>query len=651
MSSSTRRRPDRRGRAAAALAVVAVAGALGLAGRAGAAPAVDVLAVQPAAGEVTLVAGVTPAPAAALPAEAFGVTDAAGAAVPATVAPVLAGDLATALVLDTSSAGTDALQAGINGAASFLLQLPDGARTLVVTDGGPPTLLAPLTAGASTAIAAVNAVRPGGERQTGAALQVALDGLPAVPGRPRVLLLHTGATDAGGEPAAALAARMRAAGVLLAVVATGQDQRYWAQAAEETGGVLVPARGSGALGAFDRLAGELRGRYAVTVPRPALLPATLRLSVRADAGTASTPVEVRAEAAPLPAAPADRGWWPALLILAAVVVVAAGLAVLLLRRVRTLPRPGRSGSAGVSAGSPQPISAGSSAAGSTRAAGTSERRSRSVALPRPRRPLDSDSPFPPTTDDWPLPGPATNGERPTSAGSRPPHHLPPPSAPLPRRTPGATSPPVQPTIPAAPSAAVPADDPTANRTAANRTTPAPGTARPADDRATDAGASQDDQATAGGGGGGVGADPGVDERAYQRLDAEIGRAAADVARGRLDAAHAVAKMAFAARGRLDLLDRVIDSERRLTGADLGASPSPAAVLTLLTAARRIVAGEVALVGPAGVRVEQCTRVGPDGRPRHILRLTGRDRLVRECRTAGELARHVDLASLTPDSPA
>ncbi len=94
---------------------------------------------------------------------------------------------------------------------------------------------------------------------------------------------------------------------------------------------------------------------------------------------------------------------------------------------------------------------------------------------------------------------------------------------------------------------------------------------------------------------------------------------------------------------------MIHTERMLTGADLGASPSPDAVLSLLTAARRIVAGEVALVGPAGVRVEQDTRVGPDGRPRHILRLTGRDRLVRECRTTGELARHVDLTSLTPDS--
>jgi hypothetical protein len=93
---------------------------------------------------------------------------------------------------------------------------------------------------------------------------------------------------------------------------------------------------------------------------------------------------------------------------------------------------------------------------------------------------------------------------------------------------------------------------------------------------------------------------------------------------------------------------VIATERVLSGAALGDLPSSAAVLSLLTAARRIVAGEVALVGPAGIRVEQGTRIGPDGRPRHILRLTGRDRLVRECRTAGELARHVDLASLTPE---
>ncbi len=64
-----------------------------------------------------------------------------------TAEPVLSGELTTGLVLDTSDAGAAALQGGVNGAANFLLQLPDGARTLVVADGGPPTVLAPLSPG------------------------------------------------------------------------------------------------------------------------------------------------------------------------------------------------------------------------------------------------------------------------------------------------------------------------------------------------------------------------------------------------------------------------------------------------------------------------------------------------------------------------
>ncbi len=347
MSSSSRRRPDRRWWAAAALTAAAVTGALGLAAPAGAAPTLAVVAVQPAGDEVTLVAAVTPVPGAALPAGDFRLSDAGGGTVAATAAPVLSGELATALVLDTSEAGAAALQGGVNGAASFLLQLPDGARTLVVADGGPATLLAPLTPGATTAIAAMNAVRPGGDRETGSAVQVALDGLPAVRGRPRVLLLHTGAADAGGEPAAALAGRLRAAGVLLAVVATGPDQRYWAQVAADTGGVLVSGRGAATLGAFDRVAGVLRGRYAVTFPRPAVLPATMRLSVRVDDQTASAPAVVPVQpvvSAPVPGEREPGGgsgarWWLVLLVVL-VVAGAAGSVLLVRRRAGTPVRSG-----------------------------------------------------------------------------------------------------------------------------------------------------------------------------------------------------------------------------------------------------------------------------------------------------------------------
>ena len=585
MSSSSRRRPDRRWWAAAALTAATVAGALGLAAPAGAAPTLAVVAVQPAGDDVTLVAAVTPVPGAALPAGDFRLSDAGGDTVAATAAPVLSGELATALVLDTSEAGAAALQGGVNGAASFLLQLPDGARTLVVADGGPATLLAPLTPGATTAIAAMNAVRPGGDRETGSAVQVALDGLPAVRGRPRVLLLHTGAADAGGEPAAALAGRLRAAGVLLAVVATGPDQRYWAQVAADTGGVLVSGRGAATLGAFDRVAGVLRGRYAVTFPRPAVLPATMRLSVRVDDQTASAPAVVPVQpvvSAPVPGEREPGGgsgarWWLVLLVVL-VVAGAAGSVLLLRRRAGTPVRR--------EPDEPEP-----------------------AALPHPR------------------PAPAADLEE----------ELTPPLPPLPRRRPGASTaiPPLAPTpAPTPPLPPTPAPTPLPPPPAA-RTDPAPAApaTEPARPGPTAAAAAPLD----------------LDREPYERLDAQVGDAAEQVVAGRLDTAHAVARIAFAARGRLELLDRVIETERRLAGANLGGGPSSDAVLGLLTAARRIVAGEVALVGPAGVRVEQGTRIGPDGRPRHVLRLTGRDRLVLECRTAGELARHVDLASLTPDS--
>jgi hypothetical protein len=72
-----------------------------------------------------------------------------------------------------------------------------------------------------------------------------------------------------------------------------------------------------------------------------------------------------------------------------------------------------------------------------------------------------------------------------------------------------------------------------------------------------------------------------------------------------------------------------------------AAPSEV-VLKLLTTARRVVAGEVALVGPKGVRVEQASSG---------LRLIHPDRTTRECRSANELARHVDLSTLSVDAPA
>ena len=135
--------------------------------------------------------------------------------------------------------------------------------------------------------------------------------------------------------------------------------------------------------------------------------------------------------------------------------------------------------------------------------------------------------------------------------------------------------------------------------------------------------------------------PAADARAYTRLYDETDRVAAAVAESRMEFRHAVAKIALAAPGRLDLLDRVIETERRLAGVQMGASAPSEVTLKLLTTARRVVSGEVALVGPTGERVEQASS---------MLRLTHPDRTTREYRSANELARHLDLDTLSVDAP-
>ena len=135
--------------------------------------------------------------------------------------------------------------------------------------------------------------------------------------------------------------------------------------------------------------------------------------------------------------------------------------------------------------------------------------------------------------------------------------------------------------------------------------------------------------------------PAADARAYSRLYDETDRVATAVAEGRMEFRHAVAKIAMAAPGRVDLLDRVIETERRMAGIQIGAAAPSEVTLKLLTTARRVVAGEVALVGPTGVRVEQASSG---------LRLIHPDRTTREYRSANELARHLDLDTLSVDAP-
>jgi hypothetical protein len=125
-------------------------------------------------------------------------------------------------------------------------------------------------------------VRSGGARSTAAALDLAVAQLRSSGTDPRLVVLYTGAFDVGGEPAAAIAERMRAAGVLLTVVcpstgtsAEDAEPGFWAAAAADTGGVAVSAGPAEVIAAFDQAASALGRRYLVTTPAPARLPATV----------------------------------------------------------------------------------------------------------------------------------------------------------------------------------------------------------------------------------------------------------------------------------------------------------------------------------------------------------------------------------------
>ncbi len=275
---------------------------------------------------------------------------------PVTAVPLLSERLALAAVVDASREAGAVLQPGISGVVDLVLGAPAGLRAALVADTGPPVVVTPLGSDPAALLDGLSALRPGGDRQTVAALDLAARQLPPEAGSPRLVVLHTGAADAPGRSAADLAAGLSAAGIVLGVVATGTDggpvPPYWAAAAAATGGTAVSVRETEAVAGFTRLTTALRTRYVVTVPAPARLPADATVRVEAPGGPFTAAVTLPAPPAPpagvgpvpppgaAPDSAPDAGAGPG-----AGLGVAAGLAMLVLvvvgvavRGRRTAPR-------------------------------------------------------------------------------------------------------------------------------------------------------------------------------------------------------------------------------------------------------------------------------------------------------------------------
>jgi hypothetical protein len=297
----------------------------------------DIVAVvpSPADEQVTVVADVRPPVHAPVRPEDFSVKVGGSPVLPTRAVRVFSDQLATGLVVDASGPGGAALQAGLSGAANFLLQTPAGTSTAVVADTTPPAVVSPLRSGATDALLALSAVEPRGGRSTTDALSLVVRELTAAPAGPRLVVLYTSAPDAGGEAAADLAERLAGADALLAVVTTGADKRYWSQVTGATGGILVAAQPSAVIAAFDQVAEALRARYLVTLLTPGQLPARVSVRVATAAGTLTADAIV--PAARPAGTPGDDGTdlgWLLVLGIGFVTIVAAAGTLFLARRIQ-----------------------------------------------------------------------------------------------------------------------------------------------------------------------------------------------------------------------------------------------------------------------------------------------------------------------------
>jgi hypothetical protein len=590
----------------------------------------DILTVETSTADrqVTVVADVRPAAATPIGSEAFSVT-AGGVRLPTRVEPVLSDQLAAGLVIDGSSRGAATLHAGVNGPANFLLQLPVSARVAAVADTSPPAVLAPLAVGAKDALSALDALQPHGERNTSQALTAALRQLPVTPGEPRLVLLFTGATDPGGEAATDLAERLRDTHALLAVVSTAADNTYWSRVTAATGGVLVAPQASDLISAFESLLDSLRTRYLLTFPTPEQLPARVSVRVNTAAGTVSADAFVAAGSTPDGRAGAGDPSLPIPALIAALVLLLCAGAVLRARsaaRSRSADRPPTVDRRRRSSAKPSPPPV-RRAPPPRRAMPAPEpaRTSAARGVPEPMHPAPPPATAPPSPVAAPARVTPARAEAAKTSAARVPEPVhPPPSAvpPLPGRAPAP-----------APSAWE------AARTSAARGVPEPVHPPPATAPAavTPAAAERENEASP--------ATPPAGNGAYADLDTQVTTAAAAVHSGRLDRSRAVAEIALAAPGRIDLLDQIMNARRRSGGSQQANRPPAETALDLIESARRVIIGEATLAGPDGVRVEQTVPPGADRITRTLLRLTKNGRWECDCRTADELARHVDVSTL------
>jgi von Willebrand factor type A domain len=312
--------------------------------------------------------------------------------VPTTVTPMASDALSVALVIDTASeTSVDTLQRAQSGATEFLLRLPPQAHRMVITAGGDPRIVAPLTPHPAQALSAVSELRPGGQRSTVAAVMVAAQKLADAPAGPLAIVVYANGADADPTQVEPLIEAITQAEAVVSVIQHGQDG-FWPPVLARTGGAVMPAGVAEIVQSYRQAATALSHQYLVTFDTPGALPVQARLVLSSDGVSATTTVELPRSDPRTPlteTTPSDRTPGPISAVAVLVLLSVLGLLVLL-RRGRDKPRTQRVPVTRVSSiagsGSPAPAGAETHRPETRRADNASAQRPTSVTTTSPVQP-------------------------------------------------------------------------------------------------------------------------------------------------------------------------------------------------------------------------------------------------------------------------
>ena len=260
-----------------------------------------------------------------------------GEPVVTTVSPMASGDLSVALVIDTASGLTSQELAAVqNGAIEFLLRLPGGAHTMVVTAAGQPEVVAALDERRAEALSAISALRVGGSRATMPATMLAAQSLESAPPGPRAIIVYTHGPDEQGMLPDRLSQAVLHSEAVVNVIQTGTDPR-WPSVVEQAGGSVVTTSPENIVRSFGDLAATLDDQYLVTFQVPDELPAVARVAYQAGDQEYTTVVNLP-DSGPAQPAPTESNEGPSArgvpLVLVALLV--AGLALVVAQLILTL---------------------------------------------------------------------------------------------------------------------------------------------------------------------------------------------------------------------------------------------------------------------------------------------------------------------------